>query len=93
MKTMRSVYFENCRLIVILYRDGWGMSNWTQIEEMAIKEACFNGEWNRLFVIRLDDTKLPGWIAPMRISYKLHEFGIDGAVGAIKLRLSRTRAP
>jgi hypothetical protein len=87
MESMRVQFFEDCRLMVILYRDCWGKTNWTQIEETAIKNACFKGEWNRLFVISLDDSKMPGWISPTHIYYKLDEFGIEGAVGAIKTRV------
>jgi len=87
MTSMRSVFFEDSRLAVILYRDGWGKTRWTQVEEMAIKASCFDGEWRRLFVLKLDESKLPDWISPTHISYRLDQFGIDGAVGAIKMRV------
>ena len=32
-------------------------------------------------------SKLPDWISPTHISYRLDQFGIDGAVGAIKMRV------
>lgn len=87
MATMRTVYSEDCHLAVILHREGWGKTKWTQVEETAIKEFCFSGEWSRLFVLMLDDTKPPVWIGPTHIAYKLDQFGIDGAVGAIKARI------
>ena len=42
------------RVMVVLYRERWGKTRWTAIEETAVKDACLDGEWKRLFFIALD---------------------------------------
>jgi hypothetical protein len=92
MEFMRTPFFEDSRLMVVLYREKWGKTRWTAIEERAIKEACFNGEWSRLFFIVVEDAKVfPGWLTPTHIRFNLVDFGIDGAAAAIKARVLENR--
>src|SRR3984957_8050437 len=56
MESMRKPFFEDSRLMVVLFREKWGKTRWTAIEERAIKDACFQGDWNRLFFMALDET-------------------------------------
>ena len=47
MESMRTPFLKDCRVMVVLYREPWGKTRWTAIEETAIKEACFNEGWKR----------------------------------------------
>jgi hypothetical protein len=88
METMRAPFLDDCRVMVVLYRDQWGKTRWTAIEETAVKDACFNGGWKRLFFIALDRTSaLPKWLPEYHVRFNLGDFGIDQAVGAIKARV------
>jgi hypothetical protein len=91
MESMRQPFLEDCRVMVVLYREQWGKTRWTAIEETAIKEACFNGEWKRLFFIALDrHSALPKWLPEYHVRYNWEDFGLDQAVGAIKARVLDT---
>lgn len=88
MESMRKPFYEDSRLMVVLFRDQWGKTRWTAIEELAIKEACFNGEWNRLFFVALDRASaLPGWLPPHYVRYNWEDFGPEQVVGVIKARV------
>jgi hypothetical protein len=88
MESMRKPFYEDSRLMVVLFRDPWGKTRWTAIEELAIKEACFNGEWNRLFFVALDRAStLPGWLPPHYVRYNWEDFGPEQVVGVIKARV------
>ncbi len=88
MESMRKPFLEDSRVMVVLYREQWGKTRWTAIEEAAIKEACFNGEWKRLFFVALDHiSELPKWLPEYHVRYNWDDFGVDQAVGAIKARV------
>lgn len=88
MESMRKPFYEDSRLMIVLYRDGWGKTRWTGIEERAIKEACFDGEWRRLFFVALDRTStLPGWLPPNYVRYNWEDFGPEQVIGIIKARV------
>ncbi|QNI31296.1 hypothetical protein H7849_19710 [Alloacidobacterium dinghuense] len=88
METMRKPFLEDSRVMVVLYREQWGKTRWTAIEETAIKEACFNGGWKRLFFVALEKTGLlPNWLPEYYVRYNFEEFGIDQAIGIIKSRV------
>src|SRR5665213_3695102 len=57
LEGFREPFYDNSRLNVVLYRDGWGQTRFTGVEERAIKDACFNnGGYDRLFFLMLDET-------------------------------------
>jgi hypothetical protein len=87
METLRQP-FLNSRVNVVLYREQWGKTKWTAVEERAIKERCFEGDWPSLFVIVLDRrNKLPGWLPPSYICLDWENYGIEQTIGAIKARV------
>lgn len=88
MESMRTPFLKDCRVMVVLYREPWGKTRWTAIEETAIKEACFNEGWKRLFFISLDRTsRLPDWLPEFLVRLNWEDFGLEQAVGAIKTRV------
>jgi hypothetical protein len=88
MESMRKPFLDDSRVMVVLYREQWGKTRWTAIEETAIKDACFNGDWKRLFFISLDrNTPIPKWLPEYHVRYNWEEFGLNQVVGAIKARV------
>jgi len=88
LESMRKPFLEDSRVMVVLYREQWGKTRWTAIEETAVKDACFNGEWKRLFFIALDKSgALPKWLPEYHVRYNWEDFGLDQVVGAIKARV------
>ncbi len=62
-KKFNKIFYEQSRVVVVLYRDGWGQTPWTRIEETAIKNRAFEKGWNFLLLINLDNNScLPTWI-------------------------------
>jgi hypothetical protein len=87
METMQRP-FVKARVNVVLFREPWGKTKWTAIEEEAIKRRCFEGDWKSLFFVMLDrSNKRPGWLAPSHVWFDLESYGPVQAIGAIKARV------
>ena len=86
LESFRQVFLTQARLVVVLYRDGWGKTRWTAVEELAIKDRGFNGGWNSLLFVTLDDqSTYPPWLPETRLRLSYSSYG-DALVGAIKMR-------
>src|ERR1700686_4479515 len=63
LETFRQVFISQSRLVVVLYRNGWGQTPWTGVEELAIKDRMFRGGWKSLLLVTLDSqSTYPIWI-------------------------------
>ena len=88
LESMREPFFNDSRVMVVLYRDSWGKTPWTRVEETAIKDSCLAHGWDRLFFVVLDHTTaLPIWLPHTHVRFNYAEYGIEQAVGAIKARV------
>jgi hypothetical protein len=88
LESMRKPFFDDSRVKVVLYREPWGRTAWTRVEETAIKEACLAHGWGRLLFIVLDRTNpLPVWLPQNHVRFNYEDFGLEQAVGAIKARV------
>lgn len=86
LASFRLVFRVQSRLVVVLYRDGWGKTPWTRIEELAIKERIFAGGWQALLFVMLDrHSTFPDWLPEIYIRLDYENFPNDLA-GAIRLR-------
>jgi hypothetical protein len=81
------IFRHDSRLNVVLFRNGWGETPWTGVEEKAIEASALHSRFRTLFVIQLEkEAKLPEWIPEVMINLPLSDFGITEAVGAIRKR-------
>jgi hypothetical protein len=88
LESMRKPFFDDSRVMVVLYREPWGQTPWTGIEETAIKEACLAHGWNRLFFVVLDRASaIPIWLPQNHVRFNYADYGLEQAVGAIKARV------
>lgn len=92
------VFSKEARVVVILYRQGWGQSPWTRIEETAIRNRAFEHGFDfALFVALEDKTTLPEYVPKNRLWIGLARFGLDGAASVIDARIQelwgKPRAP
>jgi hypothetical protein len=63
-----------------------GKTWWTAIEELAIKERMFEGNWQSLLFVTLDArSTLPAWLPQTHIRLDYQRFG-DALARAIKLK-------
>jgi hypothetical protein len=87
MESMRAP-FLGARVNVVLFRNPWGESPWTRIEDAAISERCFKGGWSTLMFVQLDKTSvLPRWLPPTHVRFSYDDYGLTQLIGAIKLRV------
>lgn len=86
--TFGLVFGEQSRLVVVLYRDGWGESPWTRIEETAIRNRAFEHGYDFVKVIPLDDKPtVPKWLPRTQLWVGLKRWGIAGAASVIEARI------
>ncbi len=81
-----AVFREQSRVGVILYREGWGATKWTRVEETAIKDRAFDTGWEFLTVVALGKGA-PKWLPKTKLWLGLERFGVDGAVAVIEARV------
>jgi hypothetical protein len=88
LESMRAPFATGSLVNVILFRAEWGNTDWTRLEESAIKDGCLRRGWNTLFFVQLENNpSLPRWLPDTHVRYSLGLYGIDGLVGAIKARV------
>jgi hypothetical protein len=90
LETLRKPFLDDSRVVVVLYREGWGTTPWTRVEETAIKDGCLAHGWKRLIFIVLDKTNpRPPWLPDTHIWLSYADYGLEEAVGAIKARVQQ----
>lgn len=84
------VFFKDSRIVVVLYREGWGQTPWTRIEETAIKNRAFESGWDFLLLVNLDTTsKLPAWIPKPYIWHDFERWKPEGLPPIIEYRVKQ----
>jgi hypothetical protein len=93
LERFTSVFRDQSSLVVILYREKWGKTPWTRVEETAIKERGLNKGWNSIFIVALEaKPNLPTWFPGFQIYADLNQFGIEQIIGAIRTRATELGA-
>ena len=88
LETFRQVFGTAARLVVVLHRAGWGESPWTRVEHIAIQERFLREGPNFLLFVMLETaTPAPPWVPENRIRLNFEQYGLEQAVGAIRLRV------
>ncbi len=86
-ETFRQVFAEKARIVVVLYREGWGTTFWTRVEENAIKHRSLEENADFTIFISLDGQK-PNWLSKTQIWYDFDRFGVKPAVAIIEKRVA-----
>ncbi len=93
IETFRSVFRHEARLVVVLYRDGWGQTPWTRVESTAIEERLLREGFDFLAFVKLDAKATPPkWLPEMYIWLDFELYGLGGVVGAITYRAQQQGA-
>ncbi len=88
MDSMRAAFRSESLLNVVLYRERWGNTPWTAVEEAAVKDSCLATGYRSLFFFTVEPTKrLPKWLPDTHVRFNYSDFPLDQAVGAIKMRV------
>jgi hypothetical protein len=86
--TFNTVFGKQARLVVVLYRAGWGETPWTRIEDTAIRNRAHEQGYDFAIFIPLDDPpSVPDWIPKNRLWVGLNRWGINGAASVIEARV------
>ncbi|MBI4444310.1 MAG: hypothetical protein HY645_00255 [Acidobacteria bacterium] len=90
LESFREAFLTNSRLAVVLYRDGWGQTPWTRIEEGAIKDRFLKEGWAWLLFVMLDEASTPPvWLPKSQIRLNFAAYGLEQLLGAIKMRAQK----
>lgn len=83
------VFGETARIVVVLYREEWGNSPWTRIEQTAIRGRAFEHGYDFvLFVPVQEPVELPKWVPKQQLWLGLNRFGLPGITSIIEKRVS-----
>jgi len=83
--TFNKVFGSEARVVVVLYRKGWGNSSWTRIEETAIKNRAFSEGYEFALFIPLDKPpSVPNYLPKTYIWFGIHKYGIKVALSVIE---------
>ena len=87
-KTFNKAFGEESRLVVVLYRTGWGESTWTRIEQTAIRNRAFEEGYNFVIFIPLNEpATVPKWLPKNQLWVGLKRWGSSGAASVIEARV------
>jgi len=87
-QTFSRVFGEESRLVVVLYRPGWGDTPWTRIEKVAIRNRGFDHGYDFAIFIPLDDPPTtPEWLPKSQLWVGLRRWGVNGAASVIERRV------
>ena len=88
LDTLSLVFGSQARLVVILYRAGWGSTPWTRVEETAIKNRGLQHGWDFILLIPLDqNSELPPWLPKTQIWLSYPQYGLAAAVPVLERKL------
>lgn len=90
LESFRVVFREASRVVVVLYRNGWGQTPWTRVEETAITERALKQGWEWLLFVMLNSGETPpGWLPETRIRLNFADYSLEQLLGAIKIRAEK----
>lgn len=87
-KTFNQVFAEKSRLVVVLFRENWGHTKWTRIEETAIRNRAHEDGYDFTIFVQLDpSSKMPKWLPKTRIYYDVNKFDPKGLSPVITFKI------
>jgi len=87
-ETFNAVFGEQARLVVVLYRDGWGETPWKRIEQTAIRNRAFDEGYDFVTFVPLDEpATVPKWLPKTQIWVGLNRWGTSGTASVIEARV------
>lgn len=92
MDRFTEVFGSTARLAVILYREGWGTTAWTAVEENAIKGRALKTRYTSFMAVLLDDSELPTWIPSQYLYASTAADTVQEMAAVIRARARETGA-
>ena len=76
---------NEARVVLVIYRRGWGETKWTRVEEEAIRRICQAEGARRVLVCSLDSC-IPDWLPPEAL-WRGEDGDSDGLARAVVERI------
>lgn len=87
-KTFNEVFGNQSRIVVVFYREEWGTTPWTRIEETAIRNRAYGEGYDFVFFIPMEPSqKVPKWLPKTQVWIGLERWGLEGAASVIEARV------
>lgn len=86
VEAFSELFRKDARLAVVLYRDGYGETEFTDLEIRGIQDRALETRWVSPILINLDGSASPSWYPNRNIWLDLQRYPLEEAVGAIRLR-------
>lgn len=81
------VFKKESRLVVVLYRNGWGETGWTRIEQTGIRNRAFEAGYTFCIFVLLDGkSNIPEYIPKSIIYLNWKLYGIEGLISVIEYK-------
>jgi hypothetical protein len=82
------IFGSQARIVLVLYRKGWGETPWTRIEKHAIQNRAYDKGYDFVLLAPLDKPPTPPeWLPKNRIWIDLERWGIEGAASIIEAKI------
>jgi len=83
-----NVYGKESRIVVILFRNEYGSTKWTRIEQTAIRNRGYEDGYDFVILIpTVKNSTAPAWLPKNRLWIGLERWGIESAAGVIEARV------
>lgn len=88
-KTLSETFEKDSRIVVVLFREGYGGTKWTKVEEKSIATRVFNNLQSVEFIVfvRLDQSPFPHWFKNTDFYFNINNYSIEQLAGAIKYKV------
>jgi hypothetical protein len=87
-KTFNEIFGNHSRIVVVFYRENWGKTPWTRIEETAIRNRAYNKGYDFVLFIPMETSqKVPQWLPKTQLWIGLERWGIGGAASVIEAKV------
>lgn len=85
----KEVFSKEARIVVVFFRENWGKTPWTRMEEEAIRGRAYEEGYDFVKFIPLDENhKVPIYLPKVQLWINATRFGAKGAASVIEARLS-----
>ena len=86
-----SVFGKESRLVVVLFRESWGKTLWTRVEQTAIRNrALKGGGYDFVFVVKVEaGNEIPEWFPQTNLWFDLARWNVEAAAAAIETRVQQ----
>jgi hypothetical protein len=86
VEAFSELFRRDARLAVVLFREGYGETDYTDLEVRGIQDRGLETRWVSPVLINLDGSSPPAWFPNRNIWLDLQRYPLEEAVGAIRLR-------